>query len=139
MKRESLSERLIRVCEEKTKLECENQRLKNICVEWQKACELRDKCINDILEDKRAISDERHQTVMENIELEEYVRAAKSVFKQCEKYIYTHRNEFAISNYDIEKLGLHGLGMEECKEQPTGNISNGDDILELFKQSSQGI
>lgn len=135
----TLSERLIKVTEEKTKLEYENQRLRENCAEWQKACKLRDKCINDILEDKKEVSAERHQLAMENIELETYVRAAKRVFEQCGEYIYLHQNEFAIFKFDIEKLELHCSDAKERKEQPIRSASNGDDILNLFKQSSKGI
>lgn len=135
----TLSERLIKVTEEKAKLEYENQRLRENCAEWQKACKLRDKCINDVLEDKKEISAERHQLAMENIELEAYVRAAKRVFEQCGEYIYLHQNEFAIFKFDIEKLGLLCSGVKERKKQPIRNASNGDDILNLFKQSSKGI
>lgn len=135
----TLSERLMKITEEKVKLECENQQLRENCIRWQKACNLRDKCINDILEDKKEISAERHQLAMENIELETYVRAAKRVFEQCGEYIYIHQDEFAIFKFDIEKLGLYCFGVKERKDQPIRNLSNGDDILNLFKQSSKGI
>lgn len=130
-----LSEQLMKICEEKAKIECENQKLIENCVEWQKACELRNKCINDLLEDKKKIAAERQQDMMENIELRAYVNAAKRIFDKCGKYIYTYRNEFSISNYDLESLELHCFGVKECEEQPAKEISYDDDILDLFKQS----
>lgn len=134
----TLSERLMKITEEKTRLECENQKLRENISELQKACKLRDKCINDVLEDKKEILAERHSLAMENIELESYVRAAKRVFGGCGEYIYTHRNNFAVFNFDLEKLGLHCSDRSKCQEQVTDNTNN-DEILNLFKQSSKGI
>lgn len=132
----TLSERLMKITEEKTKLECENQKLRENCIAWRDACKLRDKCIEDVLKENEETRAERHQLAMDNIELETYNRAARNVFKQCGEYIYLHRNEFAIFNYDIEKLGLHCLGTNGGEKQPTSNTPN-DDILDLFKRSSK--
>lgn len=107
----TLSERLMKLTEEKTRLECENQRLRA-------ACRLRDKCIDDLLKENKE------------------VRAAKRVFEGCGEYIYLHQNEFAIFKFDIEKLGLHCYCKRDCKQQTPNNTTVNDDILDLFKQFS---
>lgn len=135
-----LSERLIIISEEKVKLEYENKSLREQNIAWEQACKLREKLINDVLEDKKEIFAERHKLAMENIELEAYVHAAKRIFKGCGEYIYTYKDHFAIFNFDIEKVGLHRPVAKDGKVQVMSNKVNEDnDILDLFKQSSKDI
>ncbi|EOA54339.1 hypothetical protein HMPREF1214_04165 [Bacteroides sp. HPS0048] len=143
-----LSERLIIACEEKAKLECENRRLKEICIEWQKSCNLRDQCIEDLLEDKKRIFDERHKYFMENIDLKSYNESAKIVFARCGAFLSENRELFAIADYFIKDLGLDTIAdkqqkkdqrtKEEFQQEVKGETLK-DDILELFKQSSNEI
>lgn len=136
----TLSERLMKITEEKTKLECENQRLRENCIAWQEACKLREKCINDVFESKEKYFNERNQYFIENIELKAYNQSAKIVLKRCGTFLSKHRKAFGIADFFIKDLGLDLIVEEQeerqhqVKEEPEK-----DDIIDLFKQSSNEI
>ncbi|MCS2335390.1 hypothetical protein [Bacteroides sp. BFG-606] len=134
----TLPERLMKLTEEKTKLECENQKLRDNCIAWQSACKLRDKCINDLLESKEKYFNEKHQYFMENIELKAYNQSAKIVLKRCGSFLSKHRKAFGIADFFIKDLGLD-LIVEEREErlQQVKKEPEKDDIIDLFKQSSK--
>lgn len=136
MKRESLADRLIRVCEEKAKLECENQKLMNSGIALKQSNERLLKILNELIDDKSRIFNERHDLFMENLDLRSYNSSAKLCFEHCGAYIVNNSRELGISDFIIKDLGLINV--------ITGNVhpkesSNNDDILSLFKQSSNHI
>lgn len=120
----TLSERLIKLTEEKTKLECENQTLRENCIAWQNACQLRDKCLDDYIKRSRECSAERHKYFMENIDLKGYNESAKIVLERCGAFLSRHRKSFGISDYFIKNLGLdltaerHEERLQPAKEAP---------------------
>lgn len=136
MKKESLADRLIRVCEEKTKLEFENQRLIENCVAWKQSNDRLLKTLNELVDDKCRVSKERHDLFMENIDLRGYNCSAKICFEHCGAYIVSNSRGLGISDFIIRDLGLISIatGDMSLKESP-----NNDDILSLFKQSSNQI
>lgn len=139
----TLSERLMKVTEEKVKLECENQKLRENCIAWQQSQNRLTKCIDEVLEDKSRISKERHKYFMENLELSSYKHSADVLFIRCASFIVQNKEILGIKDYLIEELGLNNIGKKaemSLTEKPMNTEKpKNDDILDLFKQSSNEL
>lgn len=138
-KRESLADRLIRVCEEKTKLEFENQKLRENCIVWQKAYQGKADFLIRILGDFEKIDNERSKIRDENSELKSYNHLAKLCFERCGMFIVENCTELGINDYLINELGLNNIANVTEENMNPKVSSNNDDILSLFKQSSNHI
>lgn len=120
-----LSERLMKLAEEKARLECENMRLREDCLKWEAAYE---NCHKREEENRIRATD----LYLENMDLRDYNRMAKHVFKKCGIYIVDNNDFFAIPDTFIKELNL------ECCNTIHKEVES-NNILDLFKQSSKGI
>lgn len=136
MKKESLAERLIRLCEEKATIDIENRKLRENYVALKLSNDRLLKALNKLNDDNCRIFKERHDLFMENIDLKAYNSLAKICFEHCGTYIVSNSRELGISDFIIRDLGLINVitGNKSPKESPNNN-----DILSLFKQSSNQI
>lgn len=140
MKKESLAERLIRVCEEKVKLECDNQKLRENCIAWQNAYQGKANFLMKVLRDLEKSDKEKSEIRDENFDLKKYNHLAKLCFERCGAFIVQNSRALEINDYLIKELGLDIYitdAQEECVDR--NESPDSDDILSLFKQSSNQI
>lgn len=137
MKRESLSERLMKVYEEKSKVDFENQRLKEECTALKQSNARLLAVLNEVVDEKSRIYHEKHKLFMENMDLISYNHLAKLCLERCGEFIVRHKQELGIHDYLIKHLGLDEVIAKEYTDGDEG--SDKDDILSLFKQSSNPI
>lgn len=140
MKRESLSERLIIVYEEKTKLECENQVLRKECIAYQKAIEQKKYEFTKLFELWDKTDATRNELRDKYSELTAYCHLAKLLFERCGAFIVKNKEMLSVSDYLIEELGLNNLVVDDVKDEPSevpkkSDIPD-DDIVDMFKQST---
>lgn len=130
----TLSERLMKITEEKTRLECDNQKLRENCIAWQKAYNDKDASFKLMFEAWEKADTEKTRLREENSELTAWKSLTDILFKRCGTFIYNNRKSLGVNDYLINELGLNNIVIE-C-QQPK-NETKQDDILDLFKQSSK--
>lgn len=139
-KKESLAERLIRVSEEKVKIECENQTLRDNCVAWQKAYEGKANFLLRVLDDMSKCDKEKSKIRDENYQLIAYKHLVKLCFERCGSFIVKYSQELGVNDYLIKELGLDIYIADKPEEVINQEETpDSDDILSLFKQSSNSI
>lgn len=130
----TLSERLMKITEEKAKLECENQKLRENCIAWQKAYNDKDASFKRIYEEWNKADTKNTELWRKNLELRGWQHLTELLFERCGAFIANNRESLGVNDYLIDKLRLASTAIES--QQPKAEIKD-DDILDLFKRSSK--
>lgn len=137
-----LSERLTKVCEEKARLEIENQRLTGECINWQRACEQKQLLFNKMF-DMWAKADTEVNELRDKVrELRLYCNTAKSLFERCGAFIANNRKMLSVSDYLVKELKLNQIKRNVIDKAPTNKSteeSEDDNIIDLFNQSAEHL